>query len=105
MAILAVGGYALDAHGVPPGCIRAGNIFQQFWYFQLRVLPSAIHSAACATRDARVASRLASTIHSTYSRCWVGVKASKILRAPDCARSAAARSSGSAGASRFGLGA
>ena len=77
--------------------------FQQAWYFQLRVLPSAIHSAACAMRVARVASRLASTIQSTYSCCWVGVKASNFLRAPARARRVAARSAGTSGGARFGL--
>jgi hypothetical protein len=38
------------------------------WYFQLRDLPSAIHSTACFTRAAVVSSRFASAIHSLYSR-------------------------------------
>jgi len=48
---------------------------QQFMYFQLRCLPSAIHSTAVANRLARVSSRLASLIQSTYSRCALGLKA------------------------------
>ena len=40
----------------------------QFMYFQFRVLPSAIHSIAVSSRRERVASVLASVIHSTYSR-------------------------------------
>ena len=46
-------------------------------YFQLRGLPSAIHSIAWATRRFRVASVFASVIHSRYSRRWLGLKASK----------------------------
>ena len=39
-----------------------------FWYFQFRGFPSAIHSTAVAMRVRRVSSRLASVIHSMYSR-------------------------------------
>lgn len=37
-------------------------------YFQFRGFPSASHASVCSTRRARVSSRLASAIHSTYSR-------------------------------------
>ena len=61
-------------------------------------------SIACASRRARVSSLFASVIHSTYSRLWLGLSASK----PACAflffLNAAARSAGTSAASaaRFG---
>src|SRR5271170_1513126 len=54
---------------------------QQFWYFQLRCLPSAIHSMAVAIRLSRVSGRFASAIHSTYSRLQLGLKAAKAAEA------------------------
>src|SRR5882762_11557713 len=54
---------------------------QQFWYFQLRCLPSAIHSMAWVMRLSRVSGRLASAIHSMYSRLQLGLKAAKTLAA------------------------
>ena len=56
--------------GLPLDAQRSIYIF--FVYFQLRDFPSAIHSIACARRFCRVASCLASVIHSTYSRWWLG---------------------------------
>lgn len=41
---------------------------QQLMYFQLRGLPSAIHSIACASRFSRLSPRLASVSHSMHSR-------------------------------------
>src|SRR4249919_2543780 len=48
--------------------VHVSSSCQQFIYFQLRGLPSASHSIACASRFRRVSSRLASVIQSTYSR-------------------------------------
>src|SRR5690606_11401280 len=70
---------------------------QHFSYFQFRRLPSAIHSMACASRFARVSSRFASTIHSTYSRLQLGGKASNVAFAALFFSSATARSSGTSG--------
>ncbi len=50
------------------GSQRVSEPNQQFWYFQFRCLPSAIHSTACATLLSLVSARFASTIHSVYSR-------------------------------------
>ncbi len=51
---------------------RAGRLnstpLQPFTYFQFRVLPSLSHSSVFAIRCCRVSSRLASVIHSMYSR-------------------------------------
>lgn len=70
-------------------CICAGPAFssrslgpQQFWYFQLRLLPSPIHMTACATRLSRVGSVFASAIHSMYSRRCPGGIAEKRSRWP-----------------------
>src|SRR5690606_31135756 len=49
---------------LPPIEARRGHFFS---YFQLRRLPSAIHSIAVASRLSRVASVFASVIHSMYS--------------------------------------
>jgi hypothetical protein len=85
---------------------HARNYFsQQAWYFQFRVLPSAIHATAWTMREARVASRLASKTQSTYSRCCAAVKQSKRMRAPARDSRAAAKSSGTDGASRVPRGA
>src|SRR6186997_1561601 len=51
---------------------------QQFSYFQFRLFPSASHSSDWASRLLLVSSRLASVTHSTYSRCWLGGKLSKV---------------------------
>src|SRR5580704_15560175 len=52
-----------------------------FWYFQLRCFPSAIQSTAVAMRFSRVSARLASTIHSIYSRRQLGLKAENVAAA------------------------
>src|SRR5690606_30165843 len=70
-----------------------------YMYFQLRCLPSAIHSIAWASRRWRVSSRLASVIQSMYSRRWLGGKASQCFAAPLLRLSAAARSVGTGGRS------
>jgi hypothetical protein len=63
-------------------------------YFPFRGLPSASPSTAVATRCVRVSSRLASAIHSQYSRCWLGLNASNVARARRFLASAAASASG-----------
>src|SRR5690606_19287472 len=68
-----------------------------YMYFQLRCLPSAIHSIAWASRRWRVSSRLASVIQSMYSRRWLGGKASQCFDARLLRSSAATRSAGTAG--------
>src|SRR3979409_2622131 len=71
------------------------------WFFQFRPLPSATNSTVCATRLSLVSGRLASAIHLTYSRRWLGAKAS---HAPPALLFFASAASSSAGtfASRFG---
>src|SRR5258706_13877780 len=44
------------------------------WYFQFLDLPEAFHSSAVASRRWRVSSVFAESIHSTYSRLWLGGK-------------------------------
>jgi hypothetical protein len=51
-------------------------------------------------RRSRVSGRLASAIHSTYSRRWLGANPSKVARAAAFPRSAAASSAGPAGSGR-----
>src|SRR5687767_3534340 len=63
-------------------------------YFQLRGLPSAIHATAVSSRRCRVSSVLASTIHSMYSRLWLGGNAPNAARALALRRSAATRAAG-----------
>ena len=63
-------------------------------YFQLRLLPSESHSIAVAMRFCRVASVFASVTHSTYSRRWLGLNASKAFRAAGFFFRAAAKSAG-----------
>src|SRR5882762_10434164 len=67
---------------------------QQFWYFQLRCLPSAIHSMAWVILLSRVFGRLASAIHSMYSRLQLGLKAAKTAAAFLLALSACVSSAG-----------
>src|SRR5882762_8951281 len=50
-------------------------------YFQFRDLPDAIHSSAVAVRRCRVSSVFAESIHSTYSRLWLGGNASNAASA------------------------
>ena len=71
---------------------------QQFWYFQLRCLPSLIQSMAVAMRLSRVSSRLASAIHSMYSRLQLGLKAANAAEAFLFALSALLNSAGASGA-------
>lgn len=71
-------------------------------YFQFLAFPSAIHSIALASRRWRVSSPFASAIHSTYSRRWLGLNASKVARAFAFFLSAAANSAGISG-SGFGV--
>src|SRR4051812_34098962 len=87
--------------------IAARKAAQQPSYFQLRRLPSAIHSTAWAILLARVSGRFASTTHSTYSRRQEVGKASKVAAARGEASSAARRSSGAGSSGRgafFGRG-
>ncbi len=49
-----------------------------FTYFQLRILPSAIHSTAVLMRFSRVAACWASITHAMYSRRWPGGNPSKV---------------------------
>ena len=65
-----------------------------YMYFQLRCLPSAIHSTAWSSRRCRVSTVFASTIHWTYSRLWLGGNASKTARAFALLCSALVRSGG-----------
>src|SRR5438445_11222296 len=81
----------------PSVAIAARTERQHCWYFQLRCLPSAIHSTACAIRFTRVSSRLASVIHSTYSRLQLGLNAANVAAALLFFFNAAERSSGVAG--------
>jgi hypothetical protein len=62
---------------------RGGEVrrSQQFMYFQFLGFPSASHSIVVASRFERVASVLASVIHSTYSRLLVKLNRSKVDRA------------------------
>src|SRR5208283_3090286 len=63
-------------------------------YFQFLGLPSASHWTACSSRRVRVVWVLASLIHSTYSRRWLGLNFSKVVAASLLACKALARSSG-----------
>src|SRR5262245_50479710 len=69
-------------------------------YFQLWLLPAAIHSTAVASRRLRVSSVLASVIHSTYSRLWLGAKPWYVASARLFFRSAVMRSAGARSAGR-----
>lgn len=62
-------------------CGAALSASQHFSYFQWRALPSASHSIACSMRRTRVASALASTIQSTYSRLKLTLPALKLASA------------------------
>src|ERR1700736_6693075 len=84
-----------------PGIFFAGTA-QQFMYFQLRCLPSAIQSMAVAMRLSRVSSRLASAIHSMYSRRQLGLKFWNVAAAALFFLRAAARPSGT-GSSGLGF--
>src|SRR3954471_6003039 len=68
---------------------------QQFWYFQFRDLPSAVHSIVVSTRCSRVSGRLASVIHSMYSRRQLGLKLAQAAAAFLLRCKAAVRSAGS----------
>src|SRR5271168_302155 len=93
-------GYKGDRVGDVQG---AGH--QDFWYFQLRDFPFAIHSTACSTRFLRVSSRLASAIQVEYSCRQLGLKAAKALAAGLFLLTAALSSRGTATAFFFkGLG-
>src|SRR6185295_8849021 len=63
-------------------------------HFQLRDLPSAIHSMAVCRRRARVSALFASPIHSRYSRLWLGLKPANVACAFLLLFSAASRSAG-----------
>src|SRR4051812_3093587 len=82
------------AYPPPTPPFQGGEKDQQFSYFQLRRLPSAIHSTAWASRFARVSGLFASVTHSTYSRRHEGEKASNVAAALGSESSAARRSSG-----------
>src|SRR2546421_5349558 len=51
------------------------------WYFQWRDFPSESHLIEVASLSWRVSSRLASVIHSRYSRRWLGERLSKVFPA------------------------
>jgi len=76
VAMLAVSGLAASI-----ACGATLKLGQHFSYFQLRALPSASHSTACSIRRKRVASALASTIQSTYSRLKLVLPALKVASA------------------------
>src|SRR5207244_357420 len=65
-----------------------------FRYFQFLGLPSAIQAIAVSRRFFRVASVLASVIHSRYSRWLLGLNPSNVARALALRFSAARRSAG-----------
>src|SRR5450830_1161293 len=67
---------------------------QHFAYFQFRAFPSASHSTACAMRLSRVASVLASVIHSTYSRLKLVLPALNVFSPAAFAANAALKKSG-----------
>jgi hypothetical protein len=60
----------------------------------LRDLPDAIHSSAVVRRRWRVSSVFADSIQSTYSRLWLGGKASNAVRAFGLRLSAARKYAG-----------
>ena len=86
LALAAVGVHSaamLSASGAAASlaCGAALRASQHFSYFQLRALPSASHSTACSMRRNRVASALASTSQSTYSRLKLVLPALKVASA------------------------
>src|SRR5262245_58895527 len=88
--------------GGPPLGMNPGY----FSYFQLRDLPWASHSSAVAMRFSRVGCGLASVIHSTYSRLWLGLNCWNVASAFLLFPSAAAKSFGTTTArGRVGRGA
>src|SRR2546423_10330565 len=80
---------------------HAGFYFFAGMYFQFRALPSVSHFSDLARRSFLVSSRLASVIHSMYSRRWLGEKFSNVLRAFAFFFNAAVKSAGIGHGFRF----
>src|SRR4051812_40275363 len=72
----------------------AGRGRQHFSYFQFRGFPSWSQVSVISMRVARVSGRLASVIHSMYSRRWLGLNFSHVAVAARFFRNTDSKSAG-----------